>query len=106
MESEKSRNGANHYENVPCPFCGILCDDLEIGPSGDGLKVLKNGCVKSVAGFERPLIEAKPQIDGKDVSLDEAVAAAARLINESRLPIFGGLGTDVDGVRAAIALAE
>ena len=106
LESEKSRNGANHYENVPCPFCGILCDDLEIGPSGDGLKVLKNGCVKSVAGFERPLIEAKPQIDGKDVSLDEAVAAAARLINESRLPIFGGLGTDVDGVRAAIALAE
>lgn len=106
MESEKSRNGANHFENVPCPFCGILCDDLDIGPSGDGLKVLKNGCVKSVAGFERPLSEPKPQIDGKDVTLDEAVAAAARLINESRLPIFGGLGTDVDGIRAAIALAE
>lgn len=106
LESEKSRNGANHFENVPCPFCGILCDDLEIGPSGDGLKVLKNGCVKSVAGFERPLSEPKPQIDGKDVTLDEAVAAAARLINESRLPIFGGLGTDVDGIRAAIALAE
>lgn len=106
MESEKSRNGANYFENVPCPFCGILCDDLDIGPSGDGLKVLKNGCVKSVAGFERPLSEPKPQIDGKDVTLDEAVAAAARLINESRLPIFGGLGTDVDGIRAAIALAE
>ncbi|WP_423414718.1 formylmethanofuran dehydrogenase [Hyphomicrobium sp. B1] len=106
MESEKSRNGANHFENVPCPFCGILCDDLDIGPSGDGLKVLKNGCVKSVAGFERPLSEPKPQVDGKDVTLDEAVAAAARLINESRLPIFGGLGTDVDGIRAAIALAE
>ncbi|CCB65111.1 MULTISPECIES: formylmethanofuran dehydrogenase subunit B [unclassified Hyphomicrobium] len=106
MESEKSRNGANHFENVACPFCGILCDDLDIGPSGDGLKVLKNGCVKSVAGFERPLSEPKPQINGKDVTLDEAVAAAARLINESRLPIFGGLGTDVDGIRAAIALAE
>jgi formylmethanofuran dehydrogenase subunit B len=106
LESEKSRNGANHYENVACPFCGILCDDLEIGPSGDGLKVLKNGCVKSVAGFERPLAEPNPQVDGKDVSLDEAIATAARLIKASRLPIFGGLGTDVDGVRAAIALAE
>jgi formylmethanofuran dehydrogenase subunit B len=106
LESEKSRNGANHFENVACPFCGILCDDLEIGPSNDGLKVLKNGCVKSVAGFERPLSEPKPQIDGKDVSLDEAIAAAARLIKNSRLPIFGGLGTDVDGIRAAIALAE
>lgn len=106
MEPEKSSNGANHYQNVACPFCGILCDDLEIGPSGSGLKVLKNGCVKSVAGFERPLVEPKPQVDGKDVSLDEAVAEAARLIRESRLPAFGGLGTDVDGVRAVIALAE
>ena len=106
MEPEKSSNGANHYQDVACPFCGIVCDDLEIGPSGDGLKVLKNGCVKSVAGFERPLAEPKPQVDGKDVSLDEAIAAAARLIKESRLPAFGGLGTDVDGVRATIALAE
>lgn len=107
MESEKSRNGTNHYENVACPFCGIVCDDLEIGPSGSGgLKVLKNGCARSVAGFERPLVEPNPQVDGKNVSLEEAVATAARLIRESRLPIFGGLGTDVEGMRAVMALAD
>ncbi|SFV38607.1 formylmethanofuran dehydrogenase [Hyphomicrobium facile] len=106
MESEKSSHGANHHTNVACPFCGILCDDLEIGPSSEGLKVLKNGCVKSVAGFERKLVEPSPQVDGKDVSLDEAIAAAARLIRESHLPIFGGLATDVEGVRAIMALAE
>lgn len=106
MESEKSSHGANHYQNVACPFCGIHCDDLEIGPSGDGLKVLKNGCVKSVAGFERKLAEPNPQVDGRDVSLDEAIATAARLIRESRLPLFGGLATDVDGTRAIMALAE
>lgn len=107
MESEKSRNGVNHFENIACPFCGIACDDLEIGPSGSGgLKVLKNGCAKSVAGFERPLLEPSPQVDGKNVSLAEAVAAAAKLIRESRLPIFGGLGTGVEGMRAVMALAE
>jgi formylmethanofuran dehydrogenase subunit B len=107
LESEKSRNGTNHYENVACPFCGIVCDDLEIGPSGSGgLKVLKNGCARSVAGFERPLVEPNPQVDGKNVSLEEAVATAARLIRESRLPIFGGLGTDVEGMRAVMALAD
>ncbi|WP_339083934.1 formylmethanofuran dehydrogenase [Hyphomicrobium sp. ghe19] len=62
--------------------------------------------MKSVAGFERKLAEPSPQVDGKDVSLDEAIAAAARLIRESRLPIFGGLATDVEGVRAIMALAE
>lgn len=107
MESEKSRNGVNHFENIACPFCGIACDDLEIGPSGSGgLKVLKNGCVKSVAGFERPLVEPSPQIDGQNVSLEEAVATAAKLIRESRLPIFGGLATGVEGMRAVMALAE
>ncbi|MBA2124640.1 formylmethanofuran dehydrogenase [Hyphomicrobium methylovorum] len=106
MNSEKPRNGANHYENVACPFCGIACDDLDIGPSGNGLKVLKNGCAKSVAGFERPLIERSPQIDGKDCSLEAAVAEAAKLIRGSRLPIFSGLGTDVQGTRAILALAE
>jgi len=107
LESEKSRNGVNHFENIACPFCGIACDDLEIGPSGSGgLKVLKNGCAKSVVGFERPLLEPSPQVDGKNVSLAEAVAAAAKLIRESRLPIFGGLGTGVEGMRAVMALAE
>jgi formylmethanofuran dehydrogenase subunit B len=85
----------------------MACDDLDIGPSSTGsLKVLKNGCAKASAGFERALIEPSPQVDGKDVSLDEAVAAAAKLIRESRLPVFGGLGTDVDGMRAVMTLAE
>ena len=49
MESEKSRNGVNHFENIACPFCGIACDDLEIGPSGSGgLKVLKGNLGRSV----------------------------------------------------------
>ncbi|HVZ03104.1 formylmethanofuran dehydrogenase [Hyphomicrobium sp.] len=107
LESEKSRNGANHFENVACPFCGMACDDLDIGPSGNGgLKVLKNGCARSIAGFERPLVEPSPQVDGKNVTLEEAVRAAAKLIQTSKLPIFGGLGTDVEGSRAVIALAE
>jgi formylmethanofuran dehydrogenase subunit B len=106
LNSENSANGANHYENVACPFCGLLCDDLEIGPSKSGLKVLKNGCAKSVTGFERPLVELKPQVDGKNVPLTEAIAVAARLIKESRLPLFGGLGTDVEGMRAIMATAE
>jgi formylmethanofuran dehydrogenase subunit B len=106
LTSENPASRANHHENVACPFCGLLCDDLEIGLSGSGLKVLKNGCAKSVAGFERPLVEPKPQVDGKDVPLADAITTAARLIKESRLPLFGGLGTDVDGMRAVMAAAE
>jgi formylmethanofuran dehydrogenase subunit B len=92
--------------SVACPFCGILCDDLEISSGPNGLKVLKNGCDKAVAGFERQVSGSEPTVAGKPVSLAEAIRVAAGLIKTSKLPMYGGLGTDVDGLRAVMALAD
>jgi formylmethanofuran dehydrogenase subunit B len=44
-------------------------------------------------------------IDGKGVSLKAAITEAARLLAASRFPLIAGLGTDIAGARAAIALA-
>jgi formylmethanofuran dehydrogenase subunit B len=92
--------------NVACVFCGLHCDDLDITRSGQKLTVTRNGCGKAKAGFERPLIEAKPRVGGRTVSLEEAIAAAAGLIRNATLPSFGGLGTDVDGMRAIMSIAD
>lgn len=94
------------FHNVACPFCGILCDDLEIAKSGGKLKVVKNGCPKAIAGFERDLPAASPQIKGKDVTLAEAIIAASALIQKAKLPLYGGLATDVEGMRAILSLAD
>lgn len=94
------------YENVTDPFCGILNDDLRIERTGTKLKVLNENAEQSAAGFERELPPASPLVDGKEVSLDEAIAAAAGLIREAQLPLYGGLATDVDGARAAISIAD
>ncbi len=93
------------YENVACPFCGILCDDLEL-ERGSALKVLKNGCDKAIAGFERRVVAASPQIKGKDASLAEAVQTAAALVKNAQLPLYGGLATDVEGMRAVMSIAD
>jgi formylmethanofuran dehydrogenase subunit B len=45
-------------------------------------------------------------IDGRPVALHVATAEAARLLAGSRVPVVAGLGTDIAGARAAIALAE
>ncbi len=92
--------------HVTCPFCGILCDDLEVARSAAGLKVQRNGCEKAIAGFERNVAGASPQVGGRDTDLATAVAAATALLRASRLPLYGGLGTDVEGVRAVMALAD
>ena len=44
-------------------------------------------------------------IDGKEVSRKAAISEAARLLAASRFPLIAGLGTDIAGARAAIALA-
>jgi len=45
------------------------------------------------------------RIDGRPVALEAAIAEAARMLAASRLPVIAGLGTDIAGARAAVALA-
>jgi len=45
-------------------------------------------------------------IDGAPKSLEDAIAEAARLLHASAAPVFGHLGTDVEGAREAVLLAE
>lgn len=45
-------------------------------------------------------------IAGEPVALDAAIAEAAKLVAASNQPLIAGLGTDVAGARAAIALAQ
>ncbi|MEZ0280843.1 formylmethanofuran dehydrogenase [Methyloceanibacter sp.] len=94
------------FENVVDPFCGMLCDDLVVERIGMGLKVVKNGSRPSIAGFERKLPPASPSMNGRDVAFAASVKEAARLIGKAKLPLFGGLATDVEGMRATLALAE
>jgi formylmethanofuran dehydrogenase subunit B len=49
---------------------------------------------------------AAASVGGEPASLDEAARAAARLLAQSRQPLIAGLGADIAGARAAIALAE
>ena len=105
-EAKAERATPKLYENVTSPFDGMLNDDITVERKGDTLKVLKGACAKSVAGFERRLPKAQPTVRGKPVELATAIKEAAHLIGEAELPLVGGLATDVEGMRAALAVAE
>jgi formylmethanofuran dehydrogenase subunit B len=91
---------------VPSPFCGIGTDDLTIQVDGVSLKVVKNGCTVNTPAFEQAITDTRPRVDGKEVSLDEAVAKAAALLKNTNQPVIGGCATDVNGMRALLALAD
>lgn len=93
-------------QTVTCPACGLLCDDVQVKSAGNAIKVQKNGCAKSMAFFEQPISNSQPSIAGKTASLKEAIDEAARLLKQSKRPLFDGLGTDISGFRALFSLAK
>jgi len=98
---------AGTVESVTCPFCGLLCDDLTIDRDAAGnLNVSKNGCQKSITFFGRPLRSPSPRVDGKQAGLDAAIARAAGILGNAKLPLIAGLGTEVQGMRAVMSLAD
>jgi formylmethanofuran dehydrogenase subunit B len=93
------------HTSVPCPFCGLACDDLEVRVADGRAKVVANGCPRSVALFEQEAL-AQPSIEGRPVSVAEAIARAAEILRAASQPLIGGLAADVNGVRGALALAD
>ncbi|TXK98173.1 formylmethanofuran dehydrogenase subunit B [Methylococcaceae bacterium HT1] len=91
---------------VPSPFCGIGADDLTIQVNDLAVKVIENGCAVNTPAFEQAITETSARVDGKEVSLDVAVAKAAELLGASNQPVIGGCATDVNGMRGVMALAD
>ncbi|WP_341328310.1 formylmethanofuran dehydrogenase subunit B [Methylotuvimicrobium sp. KM2] len=91
---------------VPSPFCGIGTDDLTISVDGLSLKVLSNGCTVNTPAFEQVITDFKPRVAGKQVALEHAVAKAVEILQDSSQPVIGGCATDVNGMRALLALAD
>ena len=93
------------YENVTCPFCGMLCDDLKIerkGHSAQGPEQRLRRALRDSSGNCR----RRARKSAARTSISKAIKAAAELISKSKLPLYGGLATGVEGMRAVMALAD
>ncbi|NQY27754.1 MAG: formylmethanofuran dehydrogenase subunit B [Piscirickettsiaceae bacterium] len=97
---------AGVWQEVPSPFCGIASDDLTIKVEGNNVTVIENGDAVTKKGFETPITDISPRVNGKEVSLDDAVTYIANTLRESKQPVIAGLATDLNGARSAMALAD
>jgi len=93
-------------KNVVCPFCSLLCDDLTVTLKHDRLKVEQGDCPLARRGIGYTGSALSPHIDGRPAPYEDALARAAQILKRARQPLVDGMGTDVRGCQAALALAE
>ncbi|NLO28257.1 MAG: formylmethanofuran dehydrogenase subunit B [Actinobacteria bacterium] len=86
--------------DVICPFCGTLCDDLEVVVSDDGKQLLEvyNACAIGAEKFlhsqakDRITRPRMRQEDGtwKEITYDEAVEYTANMLADAKKPLMYG----------------
>jgi len=97
------------YEDVVCPFCGCLCDDLEVSVEDGHITEVKNACGISRSKFMNHGANRleHPTVDGKKVPLDKAVKEAVNLLSKAERPLVYGLSsTECGAISKAVEIAE
>ena len=92
------------FTDVVCPFCGCLCDDLEVVTEGNEVSKVVNACGISRSKFlnhcENRL--SSPTVEGAEVGLDYAIQKAVEIVgNSKRLLVYGLSSTDCDAISKA-----
>lgn len=92
--------------DVACGFCGLGCDDLTVEVEGRAVRARGDVCPEAARLLKRLDVADRPaSVAGAPARLDEAAAAAQRILSEARAPLIGGLGADMAGAGALVDLA-
>jgi formylmethanofuran dehydrogenase subunit B len=97
------------HTDIVCPFCGCLCDDIEVTINDNHIEGVKNACTISRSKFlnhNKNRIKA-PSIKGKEDTLDNSVKRAIEILAQARRPLIYGLSsTECSAISKAIEIAE
>lgn len=95
-------------ENVVCTFCGCLCDDIVVEVDEGRIANVKRVCGNGRGLFAHyDPTPRPPTVNGEEVTWDEAVAEAARILTRSDSPLIYGLSSMAsEAQRKSVKLAD
>jgi len=90
-----------------CTGCSLLCEDIEAAVKDGAMDHAKNLCRKGHGHFQAVLSErTEPMIEGKKAGIDQAIAAAADMLRDSKRPLLlGWSNCTIEAQTAGIKLA-
>lgn len=108
MTDDPGIKAGREHSDVACLGCPLVCDDLVLRITPDGIDATGNACDRA-----RGVYASLPRATGEEARIgtettprEAALERAASILDQAHLPLITGLDTDVDGVRAALRVAE
>lgn len=100
--------------DVVCPYCGCLCDDLEVTIENNRIIGTNCSCelgATRILDSDIPTRIRKPRVkvngEFKEATMDEAIQRAAEILARAKRPLlYGWSCTECDAIRVGIELAE
>lgn len=98
-------------KDAVCPFCGCLCDDIEVEVEDDRVVAVANACELGMTKFMGERRMKNPILrDGdrwKDITYDEAIRYAADVLLSAERPLlYGWSGTHGEAQCVGVHMAE
>lgn len=97
-------------DHATCTFCGCVCDDIQLHADDERIHQAKKACVLGKAWFLNHTAERKypdALIDGKEATVDEAIAAAAEYLYQADMPlVYGMSNTTCEAQRECVEMAD
>ena len=92
--------------NFTCPFCSLLCDDIQLEAKNNNLKLLNSKCPILINSLKRKINEQFSRINGEKTNISQAIEELSFLIKKSKSTLFAGMGTDIKGTKATLKIAD
>lgn len=94
-----------------CPFCGCLCDDLEIETEGSEIVKVQNGCSLAEATFindtRLPAPIRRTETGWEECSYNEAIKETAEILRDADRPLlYGWSSTHGEAQSIGVHIAE
>lgn len=108
MNGKTERGTSGTVENVVCTFCGCLCDDISVDTDSGRIVKVRGACANGRTFFENYHAgPVSPRVGGRDVSWDEAISEAGRILANARSPlIYGFSSSSSEAQRQAVRLGD
>ena len=89
-----------------CPFCSLLCDDIQLSVKNNNFKQLNSNCSILSHSLKEKIKDQFARINGQKTNITEAINNLSSLLKKSKSTLFTGMGTDIKGTKATLKIAD